>query len=131
MKFSEKDNEDISTFMKCYDTEAKLTVEGFKEWTEAQAILYFMRAVEGCVLEVTLIKVAILRRRTIAKYVEVLNYLKAAFVDSVKSEKALDKLTCITQCSDIDTYIREFNTLRKQMSLTITILEATILQYFI
>jgi hypothetical protein len=31
MKFSGKNNENISTFMKCYGTEAKLTIEGFKE----------------------------------------------------------------------------------------------------
>jgi uncharacterized membrane protein len=71
-----------------------------------------MKAVEGCALEVTLIRVAILRERAIAKYVEVLNYLKTAFVDSTKLEKTLDKLTHITQHSNIDTYIQEFNTLR-------------------
>jgi hypothetical protein len=131
MKFSEKDNEDISTFMECYDAEAELTIEGFKGWTEPQAISYLMKAVEGCILEVTLTEVAILGGRATAKYVEMLNYLKTAFMDSVKLEKTLDKLICITQHSDINIYIREFNTLCGQTSLIITILEATILQYFI
>jgi Ty3 transposon capsid-like protein len=131
MKFSGKDNEDISTFMECYGAEAELMVEGFKGWTEAQAISYLLGAVEGRALEVALSGVAILGERSTAKYVKVLNYLKEAFVDSVKSEKTLDKLTRITQYSDINTYIREFNTLRGQTSLTITILEATILWYFI
>jgi hypothetical protein len=48
-------------------------------------------------LEVTLTKVAILGGRTTTKYVEVLNYLKIAFMDSVKLEKTLNKLTHITQ----------------------------------
>jgi hypothetical protein len=86
-----------------------------------------MKAVKRCALEDILIEVAILRGRTTAKYVKVLNYLKTAFIDLVKSEKTLDKLTCITQCSNIDTYIRKFNTLHGQTSLTITILEVIIL----
>jgi hypothetical protein len=90
-----------------------------------------MEAVEERTLEVALVEVAILGGRATAKYIKVLNYLKIAFVDSVKSEKTLDKLTCIIQHSNIDTYIREFNTLHGQTSLTITILEATILWYFI
>jgi hypothetical protein len=104
-KFSEKDNENISMFMECYSAKTELIVEGFKGWTEAQAISYLMRAVEKHTLEVTLTGVAILGGRATVKYVEMLNYLKAAFIDSVKSEKALNKLTCITQCSDINTYI--------------------------
>jgi hypothetical protein len=131
-KFLEKNNENILTFIKCYGVEAKLTVEGFKEWTELQAILYLMKAVKRRALEVTLVGVAILGvvilgGRTIAKYVEVLNYLKVAFIDLVKSEKTLNKLICITQCSDINTYIWEFNILHGQTSLIITILEVTIL----
>jgi hypothetical protein len=98
---------------------------------ELQAISYLLEAVKRCALKVALTGVVILGGRTTAKYVKVLNYLKTAFVDSVKSEKMLDKLTRITQYSDINTYIREFNTLHRQTSLTITILEATILQYFI
>jgi hypothetical protein len=34
-KFSGKNNNYISIFIKCYSAEAKLTVEGFKGWTEA------------------------------------------------------------------------------------------------
>jgi hypothetical protein len=62
-------------------------------------------------------RVAILRGRITVKYVKVLNYLKIAFIDSVKLEKALDKLTHITQHSNINTYIQEFNTLHRQMLL--------------
>jgi hypothetical protein len=131
MKFSEKNNKNISTFMKYYDAKAKLTVEGFKEWTKPQAISYLMKAVEECTLKVTLAGMAILGGRATVKYVKVLNYLKAAFMDLVKSEKTLNKLTRITQCSNINIYIQEFNTLCGQTSLTITIPEATILQYFI
>jgi hypothetical protein len=108
MKFSGKDNKNILTFMECYDAEAKLTVEGFKEWTEPQAISYLLGTVEKRTLEVTLARVAILGGRTITKYFKVLNYLKTAFMDSVKSEKALDKLIHITQHSNINIYIQEF-----------------------
>jgi hypothetical protein len=60
------------------------------------AILYLLETVKEHALEVALAEVAILGERTTAKYVKVLNYLKTAFIDSVKSEKTLDKLTCIT-----------------------------------
>jgi hypothetical protein len=67
--------------------------------------LYLIGTVKRRTLEVALVEIAILGGRTTAKYVEVLNYLKTAFVDSIKSEKTLDKLTRITQHNDIDTYI--------------------------
>jgi hypothetical protein len=106
-KFLGKNNKDISMFIKCYDAKAKLTVEGFKEWIEPQAISYLLGAVKRHTLEVTLTEVAILGERIVAKYVKVLNYLKTVFMDSVKSEKTLDKLTRITQCNNINIYIRE------------------------
>jgi hypothetical protein len=104
-KFSGKDNEDISMFMKCYDAKAKLIVEGFKGWTELQAISYLLGVVKERALEVALAEVAILGGRATVKYVKVLNYLKTAFIDSVKSEKVLEKLTCIHNAvTSIPTY---------------------------
>jgi hypothetical protein len=76
MKFLGKDNEDISTFIKCCGVKVELIVKGFKGWTKAQAISYLLKAVKRRALEVVLVEIAILGRRTIAKYVKVLNYLK-------------------------------------------------------
>jgi Ty3 transposon capsid-like protein len=130
VKFTSKDNEDITAFFICYKAEVALTTNKFVGWTDPQAIMYLIRAVEGRAFNMISAGIATSKRDAIT-YSNVVAYLKVTFVDSSRVEKVLDKLTSITQCTNINTYIRDFNTRRGQVTTAMIVPNATVLRYFI
>jgi Retrotransposon gag protein len=130
VKFTDKDNEDITVFFVRYEVEVALTTNKFMDWTDPQTITYLTRVVKGRAFDVVSAGIAT-SKRDATTYSNMVAYLKATFVDSSRVEKTLNKLTSITQRIDINTYIHDFNTLHGQVATAMIIPDTTVLRYFI
>ena len=108
VKFLGKDGE-FEAFLTSYDAARTLDAAEFAGWNEKDKVAYLVSAVEGKALEV--VRASIMARKNALVYQEVLDDLAAAYRNSAEGEQALRKLQEFAQSKDLETYVREFNTL--------------------
>jgi len=121
--------DDFEAFRLRYDAERSLSADDFNGWSQSQCIAFLTSALEGEALDVLRASIAI--HAPNATHALVWKGLEVAYKDTAEAERALQKIQQLTQKGDLESYIREFNTLCGLAQEAATLNEAVILRYFI
>jgi hypothetical protein len=120
--------EEFAAWKLVYRSTVILDTNSFAGWNAEEQCSYLVSAVEGKALDVVR---ASWTAQPIVSYARLEADLQAAFEDTMEGERALGKLQQLTQKGDLETYIREFNTL-KGLATSAAVLDAGVLhRYFV